>query len=196
MNKLLGFYELKDSDLPTIPWEKFDDSVQFDSRKLWTIRSAVYRGNDLNLPRAVGVCAEEADKFANNLYKRLEDRGIVIYYPYFCAEKSGTLNVFYNRIIIESVAADLWNLVTYSEREVTIIIDDKEKQYIGNKSFITDEEMNELLIYAQKARQMFSDDILEGKSILLEWSFAYDSDLYKQRLGDKYLVFYEARTIS
>ena len=60
MNKLLGFYELKDSVLPTIPWKEFNKEVKLDSNILWTVRSAVYRGEDLNLPRAVGVNALDA----------------------------------------------------------------------------------------------------------------------------------------
>ena len=79
MNKLMGFYELKESSLPTIPWQLYTPSVQLDNTKLWTIRSAVNRGDDLNLPRLVGKNAVEAKQFADNLYEKLRDKGIVIY---------------------------------------------------------------------------------------------------------------------
>lgn len=195
MNKLLGFYELKDSSLPTIPWKEYDESVTFDNDILWTIRTAVYRGNDLNLPRAVGVDAKEAEKFASDLYRKIRDSGIVVYYPYFIAEKSGTLNVFQDKVIIEAVKEDLWNLVTYSDREVTIFLQNNNIEYDGNRYFISDEEINELFLNAKRVKQMFRDELIEGKSILLEWSYAYKCDINKNKIGDCYLVFYEARTV-
>ena len=195
MNKLMGFYELKHSNLPTIPWKEYDEQVMFDPAMLWTVRTAITRGNDLNLPRAVGVSSEEATRFASELSGKLKDNGMVIYYPYFVAEKSGTLNIFQNKIVIEAVKDDLWNLVTYSDCEVTIIIEDDSTQFVGNDAFIQSAELQELVDYAHRAKKMFREDLLEGKSALLEWSYAYNCDLQKQRLGDKYLVFYEARTV-
>lgn len=195
MNKLLGFYELRDSYLPTIPWEKYDKNVHFEDDILWTVRTAVYRGNDLNLPRAVGVIAEKAAKFANSTLKAIGDNGIVIYYPYFIAEKSGTLNVFRDRVVIEAVKEDLWNLVTYADREVTIICSEENVEYDGNEGFISGDELNELMSYVKYIKRMFRDDLLEEKSILLEWSYAYNCDINKEKNGKRYLVFYEARTV-
>lgn len=191
----MGFYELKDSYLPTIPWEKYNKSVHFEDDILWTIRSAVYRGNDLNLPRAVGVVASQAEEFANSTLQAIGDNGIVIYYPYFVAEKSGTLNVFRNKVVIEAVKEDLWNLVTYADREVTIICREENVEYNGDKEFISDDELGELMSYVKYINKMFRDELLEEKSILLEWSYAYNCDINKQKNGKRYLVFYEARTV-
>ena len=44
MNKLMGFFELKDLNLPTIPWKEYKKGMKLDSSLLWTVRSAVYRG--------------------------------------------------------------------------------------------------------------------------------------------------------
>ena len=195
MNKLLGFYELKDSVLPTIPWKEFNKDVRLDSNVLWTVRSAVYRGEDLNLPRAVGVSASEAYVFASDLLDKMQNKGIVVYYPYFLAEKSGNINIFSNKIVIEAVKEDLWNLVTYADRDVTIEVIGDSVLYNGDEKFISQEEFEKLLYNARRAKQMFRDELLEGKSAMLEWSFAYPSDLDKKRSGQKYLVFYEARTI-
>lgn len=195
MNKLLGFYELKDSVLPTIPWKEFNKEVKLDSNILWTVRSAVYRGEDLNLPRAVGVNASEAYMFASELYDRMKNRGIVVYYPYFLAEKSGNINIFMDKIVIEAVKDDLWNLVTYSDRDVTIEVTENDIVYNGDEKFFSEDELDELILNARKAKQMFREDLLEGKSAMLEWSFAYPSNLKKERDGEKYLVFYEARTV-
>lgn len=195
MNKLLGFYELKNSSLPTIPWREFQEDVELDKDILWTIRTAVTSGSDINLPRAVGYDAVSAKAFATDLKKKLRDDGLVIYYPYFIAEKSGNINIFQDKVVIEAVKDDLWNLVTYSDCEVTVVIKGEEIDYIGNKNFISESELNELLRNANKAKAMFRDSLLEGKSALLEWSYAYQCNYNKEKIGDKYLVFYEARTV-
>ena len=194
MNKLLGFYELKNSMLPTVPWKEYNNT-KFESDLLWTVRTAVHRGKDLNLPRCVGVTAEEAESFARKTSQLYGNNGMVIYYPYFLAEKSGTLNVFHDKVIIEAIKDDLWNLVTYADKDVTIIINAQDIEYIGDRYFINEDELKELLSYVREIRGMFRDDLIEGKSVLLEWSYAYKSDINKKRIGDRYLVFYEARTV-
>lgn len=197
MNKLLGFYELKSSSLPTIPWEEYRGDFEFANNLLWTIRTAVFKGADFNLPRHVGVPGKEAKCAADSLYNRFANKGLVIYYPYFIAEKSGTLNVNQESIVIEAVKEDLWNLVTYSSREVTIIYDLRNDtcEVNGNKEFLIKDELDIILKYVPAIRGMFRDYINSGDGILLEWSFAYNCDINKNKLGEKYFVFYEARTI-
>lgn len=196
MNKLMGFLELKEMSLPSIPWKQYTGNEKLSAKNLWTIRSAVYRGEDLNLPRLVGENTENATKFANNLLHKLGDNGMVIYYPYFIANKSGTLEVKRNRVVIEAVKNDLWNLVTYSDHEVTIIYhNNQETEYIGNENFLKKSEKEQLLKYVPEIKKLFKDDLLEGKSVLLEWSFAVSCDTNKNPIGDEYLVFYEARTV-
>ena len=195
MNKLMGFYELKSMNLPSIPWKEYTGKEDLANNKLWTIRSAVFKGDDLNLPRMVGEIGEKAKEFADSLLRRLQDNGIVIYYPYFVANKSGTLNIFLNSVVIEAVKDDLWNLVTYSDRDVTICIDGSVEQIDGNKEFLTEDEKKEILRHVPEIRRLFRDELIEGKSILLEWSFAQDSSADKEPVGEEYLVFYEARTV-
>ena len=117
MNKLMGFLELKEMMLPSIPWKQYTGNEELSDDFLWTIRSAVYRGDDLNLPRSVGKDADESKKFADDLLRKINDNGMVIYYPYFVAKKSGTLEVRRDCVVIEAVKDDLWNLVTYSDRK-------------------------------------------------------------------------------
>ena len=163
MNKLMGFLELKEMSLPSIPWKQYTGNEKLDEKYLWTIRSAVYRGEDLNLPRLVGEDAENATKFAENLLYKLGNNGMVIFYPYFIANKSGTLEVKRNSVIIEAVKEDLWNLVTYSDHEVTIIYhDNQEPEYMGNKNFLKTNEKEQLLKYVPEIRKLFKDDLLEG----------------------------------
>lgn len=195
MNKLLGFYELKDSRLPSIEWREYKPGTVLHGDMLWTIRSAVFSGEDLNLPRKVGVEAKEAMEFADQLYSKLKDKGMVVYYPYFVADKSGTLQVSWNTNVIEAVKDDLWNLVTYSKRDITIQFLDGKEVIDGDKCFLSVEEKQELLKYSAMVKHMFRDDLLEGRNALLEWSYAYASDKEHRPIGDRRLVFYEARTI-
>ena len=83
MNKLMGFYELQEMAIPSIPWKIYNKNVKLNPDLLWTIRTAVIRGNDINLPKQVGVDSVTATKFANNQFDRLGNNGIVIYYPFF-----------------------------------------------------------------------------------------------------------------
>lgn len=195
MNKLMGFFELRSSSLPVVRWEEFNKNTVLDNNLLWTIRTAVFHGDDLNLPRLVGCNSYEAAKFAKKTLKELDGNGIVIYYPFFVAEKSGTMNVFKNNVVIEAVKDDLWNLVTYSDREVTLLISEQKVEYNGNKDFLSADETQELCANVPKLRHMFRDYLTEGKSVLVEWSYAYNCDINKNKVGNKYLVFYEARTV-
>ena len=85
--------------------------------------------------------------------------------------------------------------MTYSDREVTIICTDEGVSFRGNETFITEKELDEILSYVRYLRNKFRDDLLNGKSILLEWSYAYNCDIRKQKVDDRYLVFYEIRTV-
>lgn len=196
MNKLLGFYELRDLSLPTIPWKEYVPGTELSNEFLWTIRSAVNRGDDLNLPRLIGKPADEATIFANMLYKEMKDKGMVIYYPFFVAKKSGTLNVCMDKIIIEAVKEDLWNLVTNQNLDVSLIYDRNDKliSFYGNKEFMDNSEIEKLLVCAKRIYCTYRDKLLEGKTLLLEWSFAFSCNRNKEPVGEPYLVFYEIRT--
>lgn len=195
MNKLMGLYELKHMQLPTIQWKVFTDETKLDDGMLWTIRSAVYRGSDLNLPRKVGVNSLDAMNFAIELCKAMKDDGIVIYYPYFVAIKSGTIEVAAEKIVIEAVKADLWNLVSGSKKDVTYWITGDEEKTDGDKDFLTEREKKDLLRYVKEIKRIFRSDLFEGKSVLLEWSIAQNCDLERKPLGEEYLVFYEMRSL-
>ena len=195
MNKLEGFYALNDLRLPTVPWKQYKKDTILDDSILWTIRSAVVRGDDLNLPRKIGVSASEANNFAKMLLNKLGDNDLIIYYPFFIALKSGVIDISNNRIVIEAVAEDLWNLITYNKKNVTIIITDNDISYVGDKEFLSETELNELLKFGFVIKRTFRDEICSGHSVLLEWSYSMKSDLNKRPIGEKSLVFYEVRTV-
>jgi len=196
MNKYMGFYELRSINLPTVPWKQFTADTALDAGLLWTVRVAVEKGNDYHLPRAVGVTADEAVRQGKELLAEYAGKGIVIYYPYFIAEKSGTLDINGERTVIEAVEKDLWNLVTFGRKNVTVIVPaGQEAEYFGEKGFLNENEVKELLRCGSVISGRYRQELSEGKSILAEWSYAYNTDIKYKQIGDRYLVFYELRTV-
>lgn len=195
MNKLQGLFELKWLGIPSVPWKRFDRDTHLDPNILWTIRMAVNEGNDVNLPKAVGVTADVAQQKGID-YLEKYGNGFVIFYPFFFANKSGIIEVKEKINIIEAVKDDLWNLTLGGDREVTIFID-KQKNYEihGNKDFLTPEEIREIQLYAGRVRAKYKDLIFDRSSVMLEWSFAYKSNIHKEPVGERYLVFYECRSL-
>ncbi len=192
----MGFYELRSLEIPSVSWNEFTHDTQLDSRILWTIRVAVENSFDISLPRAVGVASDKASARGLELLEKYGQGGMVVYYPYFIAEKSGVLEVSQNRTVIEAVKGDLWNMATYGcRKDVTIICTDIGVEYSGNKSFLSDDSLNELTNCAARLKKHFRDELAEGLSILAEWSFAYNTDTTRKPIGDVYLVFYELRSV-
>lgn len=196
MNKLMGFFELNVLAIPTVNWQMYKPSVKLDESKLWTIRSAVDRGLDLFLPRLVGADAQTAKEFADNLYEQIKGKGMVICYPYFVADKSGTLNIFQSKNIIEAVAGDLWNLVDKGDLTVSMEFEnDTLTKAVGDTTFITSEEVTELLECAARVKGRLRDELMKGQSVLLEWSYAKNIGIDGKPTGEPYLTFYELRTV-
>jgi len=189
VNKLFGFYQLRKLGIPSVPWQEFTAETKLDPNQLWTIRSAVLQNNDFNLPRAVGVTAAEAELKAKQLKKEYD---LVIYYPYFVAEKSGVISATDEQIVIEACYADLWNLVTANKVDARVEIKKDRCCITGDEGLLTEEEIKELAKYTWRARQKMQ----AYREIILEWSYAFSSDLAKQPIGERYLVFYECRGIN
>lgn len=190
----MGFYELKSINMPTVQWNKFTPDTVLDPGLLWTVRVAVERGMDLNLPRIVGASAEEAQQGGREFLEQYGDKGMVVYYPYFIADKSGVMEIAPSRLVIEAVDKDLWNFVTFGHKNVTAIISDDEYSFAGDENFLGKDELLELERYAAVIRGRFRKELAEGFSLLAEWSFAYNTDAESRKTGDRYLVFYELRT--
>lgn len=198
MNKLQGFLELEDANLPSIPWKEFDEITILEDTKLYTIRVATYQGRDLGLPKRIGISGKEGYPFALDLYKKYKEtgEGIVIYYPYFQANKSGNIIVSLNEEVIEGVLGDLWNLNQKNQRNVTIIINDiGNVTYQGDKDFLLKEELEELRKYSKRIKAMYRDELLSGQSILLEWLYGTTVDEKEMAESNQQLVFLELRSI-
>lgn len=197
MNKLEGFYELNKMKIPSVPWKPYTGNECLDPELLWTIRVAVQSGKDFNLPRAIGVTAEEAMIRGREFRTGLTENDLIIYYPYFAAQKSGVLDIQENRTIIEAVDKDLWNLTTRGHKDLTIILNhlDDDRSTYGNSSFLEASEVDELLKYAAKIRSMHRDVIFANSSVLVEWCYAINTNVRGEMVGDKYLVFMECRSV-
>lgn len=42
MNKLMGFFELKEMNLPCVPWKEYHTGDTLDDHFLWSISQAIY----------------------------------------------------------------------------------------------------------------------------------------------------------
>lgn len=197
MNKLEGFYELQSLKIPAVPWRPFTGQEQLDPDLLWTIRVAVLTGNDYHLPRVIGVTAEEAMERGKEYLDRFGEDDLILYYPYFVATKSGVIEIQETRTIIEAVDKDLWNLTTHGHKDITIICNHfyGDCSFYGNRYFLEEHEIDELLKYAARIRGMHRDTIFANSSVLVEWSYAFNTNARREIIGDRYLVFMECRTI-
>lgn len=195
MNKYMGFYELKSINIPTVDWKQFTLQTRLDENLLWTLRVAVEHKNDLNLPRYVGIKASDAYNKGRELLKKYENSGMVIYYPYFIAEKSGVMDVSNQRTVIEAVEKDLWNLVTYGRNNVTIIFENGKEKRIGEHKFLSEYEIKQLRKYEEIFKKRYRNVLSEGSSVFAEWSFAFNTDVSCKPIGNKHLVFYELRSV-
>ena len=193
MNKLQGFYELQKLGLLTVPWRKFEDETELDDKVLWTVRTAVYQGKDFDLPRAVGVTSAAAKQKYREYKRRLAAEDLIIYYPYFAAEKSGVIQIREKEMIIEACKQDLWNLVTYGHKDVTYFFDNGSVTSQGKSDFLSAAEIEELSGIKSLIRNRFCSPLSAGMSVMLEWSYAYHSNIHKEPVGERYLVFYECR---
>ena len=195
MNKLEGFYELNKLSLPTVEWKQYRGQP-LNPQILWTVRTAVFTGEDFNLPRLVGATADEATAFAERTRQSVGENGMVVVYPFFVARLSGTLIVNAKNTEIECVLGDLWNLVTHGRADFSAVYGGEgEQRHFGSRQALKDGDVEFLLSSAERIRRYYREDMASGKSVYAEWSFARNCDKSKNPVGDEYPVFYELRTI-
>ena len=188
MNKLQGFKTLRELGIPSVPWKFMTTGTELNNDLLWTVRCAVEVGDDYNLPRAVGVTAEVAQK----KYLEFSKQGLkVIYYPYFRAVTSGVIDISEERIVIEAVVGDLWNLVTNGRTPDYRCIYEDGKY---NHCIITNGIIR-LVGYGRQVACKMKAFLEMGKHIYLEWSLAQNVDVSGVSEGVPYRVFYECRVI-
>lgn len=195
MNKLEGLYELQKLNIPSVNWKVFTDSTKLDEQHLWTIRTAVYEGKDLDLPKLFGADAQTAEKFARRISKKIGNNGIVIYYPYLIAQKSGNLQISGNSIVIEAIKGDLTPLLRGNAVDVTYIYSKTGRKIVGDEDFLSEKEINSLLFYSEYLTQLYRYVLAEESCLQLEFSFASECDLKQTVIGNPELIFFEIRTV-
>lgn len=186
MNKLQGFRALRELGIPAVPWNFMNENTKLNPNFLWTIRTAVEIGNDVNLPKAIGINS----KIAYKKYKEFKQipNVKIIYYPFFFADISGVVDISNERTVIEACNSDLWNLVTYDKPDYRVII--KNHNDINNLG-----QFQLVFKYAKYASLKMKGFLELDKHLYLEWSLARNSNLYKEPCDEQYLVFYECKAI-
>ncbi len=195
MNKLEGLYELQRLNIPSVEWNIFKENTKLDKTHLWTIRTAVYKGRDVNLPKLFGATAQVAQEYGQHMRNVVGDNGIVIYYPYLVAEKSGNLQIGMDSVILEVVNGDLEPLLQGEAIDTTYIFSAQEKKIIGNQWLLSEDEIAQILMHADYLKQTYRYLIDNKNSLQLEFSFASESDLCKRAIGNPRLIFFEIRTV-
>lgn len=196
-NKMMGFLRLRDLDVPSVPWERYQPGKTLDDGILWTVRTALVDPslNDQSLPKRVGVGSEEAAEFAGEQLDRLGDSGMVVIYPFFRAESSGTLRVSSDLAYVEACDGDLWNLVDAGIVDATAILEEGSDWRVRGSLVIDGLVLSGIHRSLGAIRREWRDDLAEGYSVLLEWSLATKVDGDGSPVGGPELVFYEARTV-
>lgn len=212
MNKLEGLKALNKCRIPAIKWQEFTGVEQIgegdpDEEKLWTVRVALKKGADLDLPKAIGVTVSEAQVFAEKMIQKLAEfsqkrglgdkasaSGMVVYYPHFVAKKSGILKITADRVEIVAVKDDLWNLKDESKIMARATFTDTHSEYSNKREFLEKGEISQLLRCAKQVRHEYKAELMEGTEIILEWSFIPVPDPDKKRRDDQKLLFHGMRT--
>ena len=210
INKMAGFYELRRLGLPTVPWQEATPETEFDEDSRWTVRTALLdpSQNDQSLPRIINATKRDAETFVRANWHRygmsaLGDKiGMFIFYPFFHADRSGTLLVDDEDVYIEAVEGDLWNLVDKGKVDYKVGCGVGMAQSYDFKSLLRNDFPAEAIESFQKAIEVathrFRGNIQEGDAVLFEWSLARRTDGAGDPVGDPDeagLIFYEVRTV-
>lgn len=155
-----------------------------DNAILWTVRTCKTKGDDTNLPRAVGVPAGTARQKYNE-FSRVPDTKVVCY-PFFHASISGVIDTSATRTVIEACNGDLWNLVTYDRPDYRLLYTDYPARLGMFKP---------LYRHIRHVSAKMRGFLEMGKHIYLEWSYARNSDIERNPVGELYVVFYECRVV-
>ncbi len=183
MNKLEGILKLEELGLPHKKWQIVKKAEELNLNKKttcgWCIRSCLSNGtgkNELALPFAAYVRAEEIPEIIKKFQKKLEGGGIFVVYPAWRFKKSGNLMLLEYSLIIEAVEGFVRDLADGKRVDVHYqypMYDDKifvgGLEISGNKNLLSDEERASLLGYAKK---------IPYKNVVLEWSYDTEDNFY------------------
>jgi hypothetical protein len=123
-------------------------------------------------------------------------QSVVVEYPYFVSEICGNIKITLNRIFVEIVRYDIWNSYIDGKKDTIILTNDKFMRHIKKDDLLDETEIREILKEGKKLKTRYKKYLLDGKSIMLEWCYAIETDLLGNKKGDPYLALYDGRIIS
>lgn len=195
MYVLQNCYILDYLDLPTIPWAPCRTTEALDDTILWTVKNEPYSFNDGKIYGRIGVTSNEAMHYIKSQYQDLGNRRMLIYYPYFTAAKSGTIDLSYDRIVIEAVEGKIENLKKKHRVDETIIFREEEIEILGDEAFLTKEETLHLIDYAKQLRNRCQNDIAFGRNIIVYWSIVQETRKNMIPRDDQKLLFHQIKVL-
>lgn len=195
MHVLQDSFVLDHLDLPTIPWEICSTNTTLDHHILWTVKNEPFRPESGKIFGKIGVTSEEVKEYVEDAYEQLEKQRVLIYYPYYTAYKSGTLDLTYDRIVIEAVEGKIENLKKKHRVNETILFTEEDITIYGDDKFLTKEETLGLIDYCKSIKHRCMGELEYGKNILLYWSIVQETKINMIPKEEKNLFFTQLKVI-
>ncbi|MDO5520019.1 MAG: hypothetical protein Q4G58_05965 [bacterium] len=195
MYVLQNSYILDYLDLPTIPWEQCYTTSTLDDSILWTVKNEPYGEKQGKIYGRIGITSNEAKAYISSEYKNLEHKRMLIYYPYYTATKSGTIDLSYDRIVIEAVEGKIENLKKKHRVNETIIFRDESIEIFGDEDYMTKEETLTLIDYAKQLKKRASTELEFGKNLIFYWSFVQETKRNMIPRDETRLLFHQIKVL-
>ena len=195
MNIIQDYLILDNLDLPTIPWQQCDSLTQFDNEILWTVKNEPTKEGLGETFGKIGITAKEAKEFVQSQVQNLANHRMLICYPYYTAVKSGTLDLNYDRSVIEAVEGKIENLAKKNRVNVTMIFTEDSLDMVGDDKFLSEEESLTLIDYCKEVKKRCTKDLEYGKNILIHWSFVQETKQNMIPKEEQKLVFYKIKIL-
>lgn len=195
MHVLQNCFILNHLDLPTIPWEVCNTTMTLNNHILWTVKNEPFRPEWGTIFGKIGITSKQVKEYVIKEYPQLEKRRLLICYPYYTAYKSGTIDLTYERSVIEGVEGKIENLKKKHRVDETMIFTQEDIEIFGNDTFLTQDETITLIDYCRDLRKRCMGELEFGKNILLYWSFVQETRTNMIPFDDKQLLFYQLKVL-
>ncbi len=195
MYVLQNSYILDYLDLPTIPWEPCHTTATLDDSILWTVKNEPYQPNQGKIYGRIGITSSEAKAYISSEYSNLKHKRMLIYYPYYTAVKSGTIDLSYDRIVIEAVEGKIENLKKNHRVNETIIFRQDSIEIFGDEDYMTREETLTLIDYAKQLKKRAATEIEFGKNLIFYWSIVQETKRNMIPRDETKLLFHQIKVL-
>ncbi len=195
MYVLQNSYILDYLDLPTIPWEQCRTTSTLDDSILWTVKNEPYTADQGKIYGRIGITSSEAKAYISSQYENLERKRMLIYYPYYTAVKSGTIDLSYDRIVLEAVEGKIENLKKNHRVNETIIFREESIEIFGDENFMTREETLSLIDYAKQLKTRTGKELEFGKNLIVYWSIVQETKRNMIPRDKSQLLFHQIKVL-